>query len=107
MITTAKDLVKNLINQSEFYTFINNNNTITKESYYKMLQFLSICGVLNDNTFDDSMNSMIIFEEFKLNEELVPEFKKICNVFRTLYKEHNLKPVPSGPNMIIVDHEFV
>ena len=107
MITTAQDLVKNLINQSEFYIFVNNNKTITKESYFKMFQFLSICGGLNDNTFNDCMNSMMILEEFKLNEELVPEFKKICNDFRTLYKEHNLKPILSEPNMIVVDHEFV
>jgi hypothetical protein len=56
----------------------------------KLINFISICGQLNDSVFTSMTGVDISFSEFGLEGENITSFQQICTSFREKYKQHNI-----------------
>jgi hypothetical protein len=56
----------------------------------KLINFISLCGQLNDSVFSSMTSVDMSFNEFGLEGENITSFQQICTSFREKYKQHNI-----------------
>ena len=84
----ASAIVKIILTKIGYFNYVESKEGLTTNNKNKMNGFISICGELNDNTYTN-----VIKPEFQENAFGVydPVFIDMCNDFRYIYNEMELK----------------